>query len=269
MKSRAYCFTLNNYTDDHIAALKELACQYLIFGKEVAPSTGTSHLQGYVYFENPRSFNSISRLFPWHIEVAKGTALQNKEYCSKAGDFFEKGKQPSVKSEGINWDQIYEDASNNNLLNIPRGILIRHYGNLKRMAIERPRPIMTNLSGEYPNNFWIWGPTGTGKSRFAIEIIGCTYEKLHNTEWNGYEGQEFVRIEEWSPFDSVLTQQLKIWTDIYPFAAKVNYGHLDGIRPSIICVTSNYSMDECFREPDLSALKRRFCVLHFTNTYKF
>ena len=45
-----YCFTYNNYTEPGEAALKTwLAenCKYAVYGHEVAPSTGTPHLQGY------------------------------------------------------------------------------------------------------------------------------------------------------------------------------------------------------------------------------
>lgn len=48
---KRFCFTLNNYNDDDLEKLKEYAqqwCQFAIIGKEIAPTTGTPHLQGYM-----------------------------------------------------------------------------------------------------------------------------------------------------------------------------------------------------------------------------
>lgn len=46
-----FCFTLNNYTEDEFNAFStEDFCgkfKYFIVGKEVCPTTGTPHLQGF------------------------------------------------------------------------------------------------------------------------------------------------------------------------------------------------------------------------------
>ena len=47
---RRFCWTLNNYTDDDVDVLqKDLAelCKFAIFGREICPTTGTKHLQGF------------------------------------------------------------------------------------------------------------------------------------------------------------------------------------------------------------------------------
>ena len=95
-KNRAYCFTLNNYSDSDV---EEIKCwsnpKYLIVDKEVGKS-GTPHLQGYVYWTNPRAFNSMKKLLPRaHWEIAKSCAADNKKYCSKDDDYFEIGEMPS------------------------------------------------------------------------------------------------------------------------------------------------------------------------------
>ncbi len=53
-ESRRYIFTLNNYTEEDVKILMEekVFFSYLLFGKEIAPTTGTPHLQG--YFELPK-----------------------------------------------------------------------------------------------------------------------------------------------------------------------------------------------------------------------
>lgn len=96
---RAWCFTLNNYTSDEEEHIKNMTTyEYMIFGHEIAPKTGTPHLQGYVYFKNARSMESLKkRMNPrCHYEPARGSPSQNDVYCSKeATDIFERGIKPS------------------------------------------------------------------------------------------------------------------------------------------------------------------------------
>lgn len=86
-RSRKWCFTLNNYTDDEYDTMTQvLSSEKFIVGKEIGEQ-GTPHLQGYVEFANARSFASIKKLIGdrAHIEVARGTTKQNVTYCSKDG----------------------------------------------------------------------------------------------------------------------------------------------------------------------------------------
>lgn len=98
-RKNAYCFTLNNYTEPQLERLSTPdGCpniRYMVFGVEEAPSTGTPHLQGYLQIKdgeenmsdlNPRLFDNRARL-----ALAKGSAEQNKAYCSKDGEFVEWG----------------------------------------------------------------------------------------------------------------------------------------------------------------------------------
>ena len=100
-RSRGWCFTINNYTeeDENFAYSLAWGAKYCVVGKEVGES-GTPHLQGFVYFENPRSFGGIKELHETaHWEPMKGTALQAAEYCKKDGDFFEWGEAPMTQRE--------------------------------------------------------------------------------------------------------------------------------------------------------------------------
>lgn len=94
-RSRAWCFTLNNYSDEDVLTFQAMECDYIVFGKEVGES-GTPHLQGYVYFANARSLKSVKKInAKMHLEPAKGSSKQNFDYCTKQDkDFFEKGTRP-------------------------------------------------------------------------------------------------------------------------------------------------------------------------------
>ncbi len=82
----SYCFTINNPTDLHYAQLLVFIhlCKYLIYGDEVAPETGTPHIQGYFSLKLRTRFNTVrGYLTGAHLTVARGTATQNTVYCSK------------------------------------------------------------------------------------------------------------------------------------------------------------------------------------------
>lgn len=89
---RSFCFTVNNYTaedEDLLRAMEKHDAIYLIFGREVAPNTGTPHLQGYVRFSKVKRPNAVLAIIPkgTHLENAKYSAAHNQKYCSKEGDF--------------------------------------------------------------------------------------------------------------------------------------------------------------------------------------
>jgi len=99
-RARGYCFTWNNWGPEAIATLDSLEARYLCYGKEIAPDTGTPHLQGYLYWENGKTFSATrKKLLGAHVSIALGTPDQNRTYCSKAGDFVEFGVLPSDPEE--------------------------------------------------------------------------------------------------------------------------------------------------------------------------
>jgi len=79
-----------------------------------------------------------------------------------------------------------------------------------------------------------------------------------------YSTQELTKrviIDDWPDVDhggDMLVQHLKIWADRYPFTAEVKGSH-HAIMPNFqLVITSNYSIDECFKnEKDREAIKRR------------
>ena len=82
VRSRGWCFTLNNYTGTDIESIKSIEnCKY-IFQEETGEKK-TKHLQSFIYFDNARSFTSLKKLLPKaHLEAARNKAASIK-YCSK------------------------------------------------------------------------------------------------------------------------------------------------------------------------------------------
>lgn len=83
--SKRWCFTLNNYTEEHkkklFKKMAQLETKY-IFGYEVGAS-GTPHIQGYIEFKiKTRPLEAI-KIPQIHWEKCKGNRDQNITYCSK------------------------------------------------------------------------------------------------------------------------------------------------------------------------------------------
>lgn len=269
MTSRKFTFTINNYTEEDIEKCKTLASTgaYVIVGKEIAPTTGTPHLQGFVFFKKPvRMTQVIKKLDRAHIEVSKGTIEQNITYSKKDGEFLEFGEPPMTQAEKGEkgreyWDEQFKLAASGNQSECDPELKIRYDRALDRIeAKNRPKlPPLEELTHK-----WYWGPTATGKSRKAREENPDAYLKGCNKWWDGYKYQDAVIIEDFDKNHHGLGHHLKIWGDHYPFPAEVKGGHME-IRPKLVIVTSNYSPemiwgdDKSTREP----IERRYRVIEF------
>nr|QKV51327.1 putative replication associated protein [Crucivirus sp.] len=88
-RSRNWLFTWNNYTEADIGTVKTAwpasgNFRGLMFELEVAPTTGTAHLQGFICFDSMKSGKQIKELSPKvNFRVMLGSIEQNKTYCSK------------------------------------------------------------------------------------------------------------------------------------------------------------------------------------------
>ncbi|AXH73400.1 MAG: putative viral replication protein [Circoviridae sp.] len=89
---RRYCFTVNNPTID--PSFDSTILRYLLFGRELAPTTGTPHLQGYLETKTPTRItrlHTIPGLESAHFLLARGTSDENRAYCTKSGNYLEFG----------------------------------------------------------------------------------------------------------------------------------------------------------------------------------
>jgi hypothetical protein len=146
--SKKWVFTYNNYSDENVrvicAIIKE-CCKKGFFSKEICPTTGTPHLQGYIEFkvkhrpfERFKIYNKAGVLC-MHWAKAKGTKGQNSLYITKYGS------QTMYFEHPVKFIQLIE--------------------NLKNWQIE-----IINLIGMEPDDrsiYWYWEPVGCkGKTTF-------------------------------------------------------------------------------------------------------
>lgn len=261
-RSLGWCMTLNNYTDEEYTQILETECQYVIIGKEIGEQ-GTPHLQGFIQFNKPgKTLAALKKINARaHWEATKGNVEQNYDYCSKEGNFAERGTKPvSQKRKGEmekeRYERAYEHAKHGNFEEIDKDILIRHLGNLKKIRAEF-QSVPIALTGDLSNQ-WIYGRAGVGKTSKAMKENPGAYLKGLNKWWDGYVDQSVVIIDDMDPYHKSLAQQFKEWAHHYPFPAETK-GSMMCIRPAKIIVTSNYTIDEIWDDVvTREAMHRRF-----------
>lgn len=271
-RNRGYCFTWNNYPPDYRSILDGIECRYIIAGEEVAPTTGTPHLQGYVYFENPRRASTVRRqLLGAHVVVARGSGAENKQYCSKTrpiddvpnGVVYERGVVPLSNSdkgtmERDRYVRTWDLAKTGEIESIDADIRLRLYSSIKRVQRDYMPP-GERIGG--PCGVWIYGSAGAGKSRSVLDAFPDAYPKPRNNWWDGYQGEKVVIVDDIDRFDVALGGKLKHWADAYPFIGECKGSSLK-IRPKRVFVTSQYQIEDIWQDQETrQALMRRFVVV--------
>lgn len=272
---RAYCFTLNNYTDVEEANIKRVCGAesiYAIYGREVGES-GTPHLQGYIFFKKSYRFTTIKdRYLPrCHIEIAAGSPDANRRYCSKGGDFVEFGEIPT----GVEGKSTRDEIAKAFVASMSRG-----KAGLAEFADSNPgtwyysgHNLLRNWLSVQPvvdradvRARWVYGDPGVGKSRFAHGELPDAYIKEPRTKWwNGYLLENDVIIDDFGPGGIDINHLLR-WFDRYKCLVESKGGMLP-LHAINFIVTSNYSPESCFTDsfgvvhPQISALLRRINVI--------
>jgi len=235
-KSNRFCFTLNNYTDIEYSILTQdlilNTVKYIIVGKEVGEQ-GTPHLQGYFEFENNQKqritaakakLTHVGISDSIHLEIAKGTAQQNIAYCSKGGNFVELGQRPKGQGKRTDLDNAVDAIRNGSSISdliTDHGSQIVKYGKglLLLQQMQQPKRFFKT------EVYWLWGPPGSGKSRYAWETAPDAYAKnCSNKWWDGYENQEVVIMDDFRPSKEIPFSFILNLFDRYPLTVEVKGG---------------------------------------------
>lgn len=253
-----WCFTLHYNEVDYkredaincILKFKEKGI-YCIAGAEVAPTTGAQHLQGYIQLRTKSRLGQLvkhSGTDRIHWEAARGDEESNTAYCSKGGDIAVRWGEPRItdggKREGIRWDLVRQYAKSGEHEKIDDHAYIVYCRNIDYIY-QKNRPKQDTINGDL-RHMWIYGPTGTGKSRSARtmlqNLVGDDwYLKQQNKWWDHYNKEEMVLIDdlekEWA---RLAIHHIKQWLDRYPFNAEVKGNVIQHVRPKQFIITSNY-----------------------------
>lgn len=240
-----WCFTINNYTDGEVEAIKANAVQmrYIIYGLEVGEEKGTEHLQGYCELKTKLRLTSVKKLIGEraHLEVAAGTAEENIAYCSKDGKTWTYGETVK-KGARTDLDKARKLAEENGMRAVTS---VCNYQQIK--TAEKYLEYNEEERDWVPTVYWFHGPTGTGKSRTAREICPSddTYVKNDASKWwTGYDAHEFVIIDDFRATWWSFTEMLRI-LDRYACRVETKGGQRQLLAKTIV-VTSADSPEKCY-----------------------
>lgn len=241
---RCVCFTINNYTLEDFADVEKLIrmCSFVVVGFEGSGEGQTPHIQGYCEFQKTIRFTSISKtLRRAHLERRLGNATQASDYCKKEGNWLEWGE---IKEQGKR-----TDLDRIRLLALDNGGMraVSAVGNLQQIRVAEIFLSYNEPPREWkPQVIWLWGPTGTGKSRSAREICGeDVYCKNTGTKWwDGYDGHDDIILDDFRDSWWPITYMLGL-LDRYEFRVEIKGGYRQ-IRAHRIVITSAQNPAECY-----------------------
>lgn len=292
-RARAWCFTINNPVGVDVLAyeLEQPASEVVFAGSELTHlaagsvfmvcqlergQSGTPHFQGYVYLAGRgKTLSAIKKLSPRaNFRIARGTAEQNVAYCSKGdGRIAGPWTMGTVPHQGARNDlehvcellskgsRISTVASSAPVVFVKYHRGLGQYAALVASKAMRPKPRM----------YYIWGPTGTGKT---TEVRDCFHDifykniKTSKTSpdwWDGYDGHETIVWDEF--YGNCSWSFLLKLDDDTPLCGEVKGGFIY-LKPKDVIFISNVPPQECF--PNLyredprkfSALVRRLLCFH-------
>lgn len=249
--------------DDWTPSLPD-GCSY-VYGQCERGESGYEHWQFVAYFGRKVRLGAVKRLFgnTAHAELSRSAAVESyvrKEETAISGTQFEYGTRPRPRNTVKDWSAIWESAKRGSLSEIPADVLVRYYGNVKRIAVDHCCPVaLERVVNVY------WGRTGTGKSRRAWgEATLEAYPKDPRSKfWDGYNGQDSVVIDEFR--GGIDVSHMLRWLDRYPVLVEVK-GSSAVLKASKVWITSNLAPEQWYPglDPDtLAALLRRLNILSF------
>lgn len=155
--------------------------KYCIYQREIAPTTGKLHYQGYIEFKEGKSFKNVSEYFccKIHLEQRRGNQQQAIDYCSKLETRDKKFSlveygQKKNQDHRSDLDNIHESIMNGLT---PAQILITHGGqaikyiNMINTAVKE----LWNLDGSVTKEM---KPIKQNYDLIVNKIVDVTMEKI-------------------------------------------------------------------------------------------
>lgn len=251
-QSRKWQLTINNPLDhgyahkDIIDKLSNITkLNYWCMCDEVGEN-GTYHTHIFLYRVNTMRFDMIKNNFPVaHIEAAKGTIQENRDYIRKEGKYadsvkaetniketFEESGEAPEEKQGKRTDlidlygYIKDGLSDYDILELDPSYMSRLELMDKTRQIIRYKEFEERCRSEIEVTYR-YGKTGTGKSRSIIDKYGFknVYRVTDNKHpFDSYAGQDVIVFEEFYSSNWRLSDMLNL-LDIYPLKLPCRYNN--------------------------------------------
>lgn len=249
-KSRKYQLTFNNpnaHGFSHEVIKTTLVSfpgiQYWCMCDEIGEQ-GTPHTHLYLYSPNAILFSTLQQRFMGaHIEAAKGSHRENRDYIRKEGRWLDDAKHETnlpetfEESGALPIERDKRELVSSEILSLIQSgssnaeILVQYPSAMNRLQhIEAAR--QTLLEERYCNQWrdlevtYLWGPTGVGKTRDVMEKYG--YPNVYRVTnydhpFDDYKGQDVMLFEEFR--SSLPIQDMLKYLEGYPLMLPCRYNN--------------------------------------------
>lgn len=251
-RGRNFLVTVNNpeLSAEELQQLLDRNNVKYVFQRERGEN-GTEHYQLFVHCDQARTCNYVRSFLPTaHVEIARNAAAA-RAYCSKTdtrveGPWSNFGEEEESKKNKVSMQNVMQDYQQG----APLAQLAQQYCQLfarNHTNILRTLDLAFHSTerNEKTEVYWIYGPTGVGKSRHAKQLAEekSVYWKNCTEWWDHYTQQDVVIIDDYNgewPINFLL--QL---FDRYPLYIQAK-GSTKTFNSKKIILTSNYSPEHYY-----------------------
>lgn len=270
---KTWVFTLNNYTEADCIMFQQWEDKVtrMTVSKEMAETTGTLHLQGAVTFKSTKRLSALKKL---HSRVSWAPALAKDCFIYPVKEWSDVFIDINNKTQGRRNDwlevknMIKEGKSYRDVAEEHPHLMATCRKGIDYLAdcLENPRPIKKQKKGYFADRqvIWIYGPTGTNKTRHIYDKHGYddVWVSSKNLDWfDGYYGQKIAVFDDFRSNSATFNWLLRL-LDKYPLQVPIKCGFVDW-TPEIIYITSCKNYDNVYNKENfdndekVDQLKRR------------
>ena len=284
-QARRWILTINNPTEtdeemeQYISNLEHI--KYAMFQRERGGIEGTVHFQIFVTFSIGKRWKTVKGYFPRaHIEQAKGSNLQCRDYCSKKdtrvsgpyeiGQFAE--ERARTNKQGF-LQAICSGLSEQEIKELYPSLYLDKYNDIAPIFRKK-------METEFKNKWrhvevtYIWGPSRSGKTRFVLDrhdrddIYRVTL--FNNSAFDSYLKEDVLLFDE---FDSSFKiTDMNNYLDGYYVALPARYGNRFTLYTKAYIISnlplSKQYMDVQERKPEIydAFVKRIHNIIRIDDT---
>ena len=222
-----HCFTYNNYNDNDVELLETTFINFskikkFVFQREVAPTTGTKHLQGAVWFDKKTRWEELKLPFG---NLMRWSKMRNEDacfaYCSKS--------------------KTAEPNSTPYIFGFPKPVkiitdLYKYQRDIELLYFQEPDDRRVH---------WFWDEAGNiGKSAFC-KYMFVKYKVLF---CNGGKAADLINLCFNTNMDEV---RCVIWDLPRSTGGNISYNAIESIKNGLICNTKYETGNKVFNPPHI------------------
>lgn len=260
---RSFVGTLNNPSLREAQTITRLhgdgTFAWVVMGAEVAPTTGTPHLQLCITLPKPQRWNAIQNLLEsndlgrmWFKKALRVQAA--RQYCRKGGHVVELRHQSTQQGKRNDLDDLvrftrdvlagtrtFSEAFHDKYPDVSSSSLFRyssHYERALRLCV------VPQCRHTWTRGVWIHGPPGSGKTTWIMQAFpDCEFVTWTRSGFmNGYTGQSKVVVMDDEDIQILNVNLVKKLVNRTRVTVNVKNNGMMWWNPELLVIISNYEI---------------------------